>query len=269
MPPRSPSLLRTEYDPASDVMWLTGQTADNPITGGEWGTAGTVVARYDDWSKGPKAPAVSGRPAVQSRASVSWCRFCVAGDLFFTVDCKSARVFVYDKKSGRHLGTLSPGPEVHRESGWVDFRDALRATRLDDGSYLIFAEEDFKAKILVYHLQDPLRKASRLATADIVGNRATLRRQSSSGSCDCIDRHRTFQRSSAETENACASLIRASLTVDSSCATGSDSSSSTAALGSRQALAMMTLDVSSLACGSFARTDLMNESIGSNSNAAT
>ena len=82
--------------------------------------------------------------------------FCIAGDLFFTVDCKSARVFVYEKKSGRHLGTLSPGPEVHRESGWIDFRDALRATRLDDGSYLIFAEEDFKAKILVYHLQDPL-----------------------------------------------------------------------------------------------------------------
>jgi hypothetical protein len=157
MPAPFTELLRTEYDPATDVMWLTGQTRDRPISGGEWGTAGTVVACYDKWSKRPGAPRYlvdlpyeAGRRFMLS--------FCVAGDLFFTVDCKSARVFVYDKKSGRHLGTLSPGPEVHRESGWLDFRDALRATRLDDGSYLIFAEEDFKAKILVYHLQDPLGK---------------------------------------------------------------------------------------------------------------
>ena len=158
MPAPFTDLLRTEYEPVSDVMWLTGQTKDRPITGGEWGTAGTVVACYDNWSKGPKATRyevdLPYEPGERFMAS-----FCMAGELFFTVDCKSARVFVYDKKSGRHLGTLAPGPEVHRESGWLDFRDALRATRLEDGSYLIFAEEDFKAKILVYHLQDPLRRA--------------------------------------------------------------------------------------------------------------
>ena len=87
--------------------------------------------------------------------------FCVAGDLFFAIDCKSAKVNVYDQERGRLLGTLSPGPEVHGESGWVDFRDGIRASRLDDGSYLLFAEEDWKAKIIVYHLQDPLHQGSR------------------------------------------------------------------------------------------------------------
>ena len=156
MPAPFTELLRTEYEPRSDVMWLTGQTQDHPVSGGEWGTAGTVVARYEAWSKGPKPPQyrVDLPYKAGERFMVS---FCVAGDLFFTVDCKSARVFVYEKATGRHLGTLTPGPEVHRESGWLDFRDALRAAQLDDGSYLILAEEDYKAKILVYHMQNPLK----------------------------------------------------------------------------------------------------------------
>ena len=160
MPAPFTDLLRTEYDPASDVMWLTGQTQDRPITGGEWGTAGTALARFDNWSRSPKAARYKVDLPYEP-GELFMVSFCVAGELFFTVDCKSAKVFVFEQKSGRHLGTLSPGPEVHRESGWIDFRDALRARRLDDGSYLIFAEEDLKAKVLVYHLKDPLAKGSR------------------------------------------------------------------------------------------------------------
>jgi hypothetical protein len=160
MPAPFTDLLRTEYDPASDTMWLTGQTVDRPITGGEWGTAGTVVVRYDGWSRGPctlryraDLPYEANRTFVVS--------FAVAGNLFFAVDCKSANVFVYDNRDGRNLGRLTPGPEVHRESGWVDFRDALRASRLADGSYLVFVEEDWKGKVLAYHLQDPSMIAPR------------------------------------------------------------------------------------------------------------
>ncbi len=160
MPAPFTELLRTEYEPASDVMWLTGQTRESPITGGEWGTAGTVVARFDAWSKFPLKPRFQIELPYKAGERFM-ASFCVAGELFFTVDCKSANVFVYAKETGRHLGTLAPGPEVHSESGWVDFRDALRATRLGDGSYVIFVEEDFKAKILIYHLQDPLARAPR------------------------------------------------------------------------------------------------------------
>ena len=52
---------------------------------------------------------------------------------------------------------MTPGPEVYCESGWVDFRDAIRAFRRRDGNYLVFVEEDFKGKSLVYRLEDPLR----------------------------------------------------------------------------------------------------------------
>jgi hypothetical protein len=45
---------------------------------------------------------------------------------------------------------MTPGPEVGRESGWVDFPDAIRAYRRKDGEYLVFVEEDWKGKIMVY-----------------------------------------------------------------------------------------------------------------------
>jgi hypothetical protein len=160
MPAPFTDLLRTEYEPSTDTMWLTGQTKDRKISGGEWGIAGTGVARFDGWSGGPSAPRyVVDLPYDAGR--VFMVSFAVAGDLFFAVDCMTAKVFVYDNRDGRQLGSLSLGPEVHRESGWVDFRDALRATRLVDGSYLVFVEEDWRAKVLVYRLADPLRPAGR------------------------------------------------------------------------------------------------------------
>jgi hypothetical protein len=156
MPAPFSDLLRTEYNPETDVMYLTGQTKDHPLSGGEWGAAGTVVVRFDEWSKARKQRYRVDLPyQAEKYFMVS---FHVAGELFFTVDCKKANVLVFDNRTGKQLGTLKPGAEVKGESGWVDFCDALRAARLNDGSYLIFVEEDWKAKVIVYHLQDPLRK---------------------------------------------------------------------------------------------------------------
>jgi hypothetical protein len=114
------------------------------------------MVQFDTWSK---------KPTLRYRVNLPYKPDSMlmeslheAGDLIFIVDCKLANVFVYDKKTGKDLGTMKPGPEVQSESGWVDFRDVLRATRLKDGSYLVFVEEDYKAKVMVYHLDDPIRK---------------------------------------------------------------------------------------------------------------
>ena len=155
MPAPFNDLLRTEYDPESDTLYLTGQTKDRPISNGEWGTAGTVVTRMDNWTRSPALRYRVDLPYEPESTLME--SFHVAGDLFFVVDCKRANVAVHDNRTGKLLGTMKPGPEVHGESGWVDFRDALRATRLRDGNYLVFVEEDFKAKVIVYQLDDPLR----------------------------------------------------------------------------------------------------------------
>ena len=156
MPAPFIDLLRTEYDPETDTMYLTGQTKDRLISGGEWGTAGTVVTRIDHWSKTPEQRYRVDLP--YKRDSMLMVSFHVAGDLFFVVDCKQANVYVHDNQTGKLLGIMKPGPEVHRESGWVDFRDALRVTRLNNGNYLVFVEEDFKGKAMIYLLEDPLRQ---------------------------------------------------------------------------------------------------------------
>jgi hypothetical protein len=156
MPGPFTDLLRTEYVPETDTMYLSGQTKDRPISGGEWGTAGTVIIRHDDWSKTPRRRYRIDLPYVADRQFIVSIAY--AGELAFAVDCKSAQVFVYSLRDGSAVGSMKPGPEVHGESGWVDFRDAIRAVRRKDGRYLVFVEEDFKGKSLVYRLDDPLEK---------------------------------------------------------------------------------------------------------------
>ena len=154
MPAPFNDLLRTEYAPESDTLYLTGQTKDRPISNGEWGTAGTVLVRFDNWTSKPRIRYRVDLPYKPESTLME--SFHIAGDLFFLVDCKEAKVFVHDNRTGKLLGTMKPGPEVHGESGWVDFRDGLRATRLDDGRYLVFVEEDYKAKVMAYLLDDPI-----------------------------------------------------------------------------------------------------------------
>ncbi len=153
-------LLRIEYSTRDDVMYLTGYTTDHPKIGGEWGQVGTEVLRFDNWSKGNRAPrwrialpyqsetAVQNPGSSVSNATIK--SFCVAGDAAFAVESRTAKVHVYDTRTGVKLGEMTPGAEVSRESGWVDFPDAIRAFRRKNGEYLVFVEEDAKAKIIVY-----------------------------------------------------------------------------------------------------------------------
>jgi hypothetical protein len=157
MPAPITDLLRTEYLLETDTMYLSGHTKDRPISHGEWGTAGTVVVRYDDWSKTPKLRYRIDLPYVADKQFIVSVAY--AGALAFAVDCKSAEVCVYSLRDGSMVGSMKPGPEVGGESGWVDFRDGIRALRRKDGDHLVFVEEDYNGKSLVYRLEDPLESA--------------------------------------------------------------------------------------------------------------
>ncbi len=158
MPSPITDLLRTEYLPETDIMYLSGQTKERVISHGEWGTAGTVIVRFDDWSNAPKLRDRIDLPYVADKQFIVSIAY--AGELAFAVDCKrTAEVFVYSLRDGSAVGSMKPGPEVQGESGWVDFRDGIRAPRRKDGGYLVFVEEDYKGKSLVYRLEDPLESA--------------------------------------------------------------------------------------------------------------
>ena len=76
----------------------------------------------------------------------------VVGDRVFAVTSRTAQVYVYDTETGASLTTLSPGLEVAGESGWIDIPYALRAYRRSNGEYVVFVEEDAKAKVIMYRL---------------------------------------------------------------------------------------------------------------------
>ena len=61
-------------------------------------------------------------------------------------------MYVYDTATATSIAKLKPGIEVARESGWVGIPYGLRAFQRKKGEYLVFVEEDAKAKVIMYRL---------------------------------------------------------------------------------------------------------------------
>lgn len=160
MPTPMTQLLRTEYLLETDTMLLAGHTTDRPKTGGEWGAVGSELLRFEGWSTGkpklawrtalPYDPETHTKTPGASVSNTIIVSLCTAGEYAFAVESRTAIVHVYRLSDGSKVGTLAPGPEVFKESGWVDFRDAIRAVQRKNNTYRIFVEEDWKGKVLVY-----------------------------------------------------------------------------------------------------------------------
>jgi hypothetical protein len=76
-----------------------------------------------------------------------------AGDFVFTGGWKErGRVWVNRMSDGQAEGVLEPGPTVGgvENTGWIDILTGITAHRRKDGEFLIFVEEDYKAKALLY-----------------------------------------------------------------------------------------------------------------------
>jgi len=147
-------MRRIEYYPETDTMFLSGFTKDHPAVGDDAGIVGSEIVRFDNWSKGNRTPRwrtviphdTTGKREVQT-AAIS-----VAGDYVFAVTVKTKEVYVYKAATGAQVQKLNPGPEVAQESGWVDIPYGIRAFRRSNGEYLVFVEEDEKAKVIMYQL---------------------------------------------------------------------------------------------------------------------
>jgi hypothetical protein len=148
------TLERIKYFPETDVMYLAGYTVERPNLDGDWGLVGTEIVRYDNWSTSKNVRwrlALPYDPAAEPKAMD------VAGERVFAVTSKTGEaraieVYVYNAATGALVSKLSPGPEVSRESGWVDIPYGLRAYRRSNGEYLVFVEENSKGKVIMYRL---------------------------------------------------------------------------------------------------------------------
>ncbi|MDZ8185468.1 MAG: hypothetical protein RMX96_11510 [Nostoc sp. ChiSLP02] len=147
-------LRRIEYFPETDTMYLSGFTVDRPAFGDDTGVAGSEIARFDNWSKGNRTPRWRAIIPYDTTAKreVSTAAISVAGNYVFAVTVKTAEVYVYNATTGVQVQKLKPGPEVGSESGWIDIPYGIRAFRRSNGEYLVFVEENWKGKVIMYRL---------------------------------------------------------------------------------------------------------------------
>ena len=80
---------------------------------------------------------------------------CVAavGDYVFTGGWKErGRIGVNRLSDGEEVGIFDPGETVggSKNTGWIDILTGITAHKRKEGEYLVFVEEDYKAKVLMY-----------------------------------------------------------------------------------------------------------------------
>ncbi|MTJ06735.1 hypothetical protein [Anabaena sp. UHCC 0204] len=145
-------LRRIEYFPETDIMYLSGFTMEHPAFADDAKVIGSEIARFDNWSKGNRTP--KWRTVVPydttGKGQVSTAAMSIAGDYVFAVTVKTAEVYVYKSATGELVRKMTPGPEVGKESGWVDIPYGIRGFRRANGEYLVFVEENWKGKVLIY-----------------------------------------------------------------------------------------------------------------------
>ncbi|CAH2901907.1 MAG: unnamed protein product [uncultured Paraburkholderia sp.] len=152
MPQPFTRLARLVYIAESDTMYLSGFTSAVPWDATHWKEAGPVLARYDNWSSGAPTQqyAVSLPWNTQSNPQTTTVGVAAAGDYVFVAELYTAKVDVYDARTGQPVGYMTPGASVGNTSGWVDVYLGISAAKRDNGEYVILVEDDARAKILMY-----------------------------------------------------------------------------------------------------------------------
>ncbi|KAE8756389.1 hypothetical protein FSO04_29195 [Paraburkholderia madseniana] len=152
MPQPFTRIARIVYIAETDTMYISGFTSAIPWDSTHWKEAGPVLARYDNWS--------SGTPAQQYTVSLPWntqtnpqtttVGVAVAGNYVFIAELYTAKVDVYDARTGQAVGYMTPGASVGNTSGWVDVYLGISAVQRGNGEYVVLLEDDARAKILMY-----------------------------------------------------------------------------------------------------------------------
>ncbi len=161
-PPEFKQLKRVRYLPDTDTLFLAGVTDEHKNQ--HWKPSGPVIARYDGWLKGARqlrwkivAPYADGS---QGHSSCEPMGFDVAGDFIFVPytgaskphGVKHGRVEIFRASDGSSAGHIEPSDDVG-EIGLQDIRECLAAHRRADGEFVVFLEDDYKSKVVVYRIK--------------------------------------------------------------------------------------------------------------------
>ncbi|MCF7972935.1 MAG: hypothetical protein K9N55_03885 [Phycisphaerae bacterium] len=136
-------IARVWYDTDSDTLVVADQGSDMRHI--------TRVFMCKDYLAGNRET-VSFVPGAGKEAA---CMTAV-GDYVFTGGWKErGRIWVNRMSDGQAVGVFEPGPTVGgvENTGWIDILTGITAFRRANGEYLVFVEEDYKAKSILYRWQ--------------------------------------------------------------------------------------------------------------------
>jgi hypothetical protein len=161
-PPEFRQVKRVRYLPETDTLFLAGTTDEHKNQ--HWKPSGPVIARYDGWLKGGRKlawrtvlPYVSGSSGHTSCEPMG---FDIAGDFIFVPytgaskpnKVKHGRVEIFRAGNGSSVGHIEPSEDVG-EIGLQDIRECLAAHRRADGEFIVFLEDDYKSKVVMYRIK--------------------------------------------------------------------------------------------------------------------
>ena len=149
-------LVRIDYVQETDTMYLAGYAEgidpEHHWNGRDYNekTIGSVIARFDNWSTGNRTPRwVQVLPDYNEWPS----GMSVAGDfVFVTYDGgsyqeDSGHTRVRRASDGVDLGRMWAGPY---NIGRLDIEAGVRALKRANGEYIIFTEDDWYARVMMY-----------------------------------------------------------------------------------------------------------------------
>jgi hypothetical protein len=138
------SVARVYYDSGRDLLVAAEEASDMRHIGRVF-----VCANY---LKGNREATVFVSGAGRNAACVA-----VAGDYAFTGGWQArGKIWVNRLSDGKAMGTFDPGPTVGgvESTGWIDILTGITAYRRHNGEYLVFVEDDYRAKALLYRWND-------------------------------------------------------------------------------------------------------------------
>lgn len=159
VPPEFTEVRRAHYHPETDLLVLAGNNARDHNQ--HWKPMGPILGVYDHVLAGePKLhwtltlPYEVGSAGHESREPIS---FDVAGDYIFIAytrgmkadDTKNAYIKVYRLADGAFVGNMV-SEQALGEAGLLDLVESVRAAKRANGQYVVFLEDDMKAKIITF-----------------------------------------------------------------------------------------------------------------------
>jgi hypothetical protein len=164
---------RIRYDAESDTLYLGGCAEIDGVEhkNQHWKPMGPVVCCYDHFLKGDAPGNTKGKlrwkivlPYVTGSHGHESCEpmgFDITGEYMFVpytgaskvAKFSTGHVEVYKLEDASPVGFMEPDPKTVGEIGLQDMRECLSAHRRSNGEYIIFLEDDYKAKVIMFRFQ--------------------------------------------------------------------------------------------------------------------